>query len=276
MIDNKKKSQALAPATQFFGTEAFESSNQTTIRWLGNSGEFINCHGTCIMIDPLLKGFDMPLLIDIPILPKDVPHLDAVLITHCDNDHYSRVTCSEMKDVCDEYHSTEYVAELMKEEGLKAFGHKIKETFEIGPVKVTLTPADHAWQNESSKHATRLFKFEDYCGFWLETPDGTIWMPGDSRLLQEHLEMPVPDVILMDFSDSKWHIGLEGAVKLAEAYPNTPLLLLHWGTVDAPLMAEFNGDPKELEKLIINPERINVVAPGEPFILKHLNKTNIG
>ena len=88
--------------------------------------------------------------------------------------------------------------------------------------------------------------------------------------------MPIPDVILMDFSDSKWHIGLEGAVKLAEAYPNTPLLLLHWGTVDAPHMAEFNGDPKELEKLIINPERINVVAPGEPFLLKHLNKINIG
>ncbi len=31
----------------------------------------------------------MPLLINMPIAPKDVPHLDAVLITHCDNDHYS-------------------------------------------------------------------------------------------------------------------------------------------------------------------------------------------
>ena len=37
------------------------------------------------MIDPLLKDFDMPLLIDFPLATKDVPHLDAVLITHSDN-----------------------------------------------------------------------------------------------------------------------------------------------------------------------------------------------
>jgi len=270
MEDNEKKYQACAPATQFFGAEAFEASDKTTIRWLGNAGEFINCHGTCIMIDPLLKGFDMPLLIDMPIAPEDVPRLDAVMITHCDNDHYSKVTCGEMAPICHEYHSTRYVAGLMVEEGLSAFGHDINETFEIGPVKVTLTPADHAWQNAFPKYATRVFKFEDYCGFWMETPEGTIWMPGDSRLLPEHLKMPTPDVILMDFSDSKWHIGLEGAVKLAEAYPHTPLLLLHWGTVDAPNMAEFNGDPEQFAKLIINPERIHAVAPGEPFILQRL------
>ena len=46
------------------------------------------------MVDPMLKGFDMPLLINMPIAPKDVPHLDAVLITHCDNDHYSVPTCT--------------------------------------------------------------------------------------------------------------------------------------------------------------------------------------
>ena len=33
----------------------------------------INDHGTVIMIDPLLEGFDMPLLIDMPIDVKDVP-----------------------------------------------------------------------------------------------------------------------------------------------------------------------------------------------------------
>jgi hypothetical protein len=27
---------------------------------------------------------------------------------------------------------------------------------------------------------------EDNAGFWIETPDGTIWAPGDSRLIPEH------------------------------------------------------------------------------------------
>jgi hypothetical protein len=90
--------------------------------------------------------------------------------------------------------------------------------------------------------------------------------------MEEHLHMPTPDAILFDFSDSEWHFGLSGAVKLANAYPHTPLLLHHWGSVDAPDFAPFNGDPKKLYDLVVNPERIHVLAPGEPFYLKRLKK----
>ena len=64
---------------------------------------------------------------------------------------------------------------------------------------------------------------EDCCGFWLETPDGTIWAPGDSRLIPDHhLQMPTADAMLFDFSDSEWHFGLDGAVAMANAYPAHP------------------------------------------------------
>lgn len=59
----QKKYQAKAPPTQPFGKEGFASSNATTIRWLGMAGFLINSRGTTIMVDPLLKGFDMPLLL---------------------------------------------------------------------------------------------------------------------------------------------------------------------------------------------------------------------
>ena len=62
-------------------------------------------------------------------------------------------------------------------------------------------------------------------------------------------------------------IGLDNAVKVANAYPNAQLLLSHWGTVDAPDMKVFNADPKVLEGRIVNPERIHVLAPGEPFVM---------
>lgn len=84
-----KKQQARPPAVQPFGAEAFQPSGETTIRWLGNAGFLINSRGTTLMVDPLLEGFEMPLLFQPPILPKAVPRLDAVLITHRDNDHYS-------------------------------------------------------------------------------------------------------------------------------------------------------------------------------------------
>lgn len=264
------KKQAYAPKTQRFSKEAFKKSDKTVIRWLGNSGALINSRGTTVMIDPLLKGFDIPLLIDMPIEIQEVPQVDAILITHCDNDHFSRITCKELQTVSKGFHAPHYVADLMKEIGIEGQGHNIHESFEVENIRVTLTPADHSWQNSYPKYKTREFKMEDYCGFWIDTPDGSIWAVGDSRLLEEQLQMPVPDAMLFDFSDSSWHIGMEGAVKMANTYSDTPLILWHWGSVDAHKMKEFNGDPAELAGKIINPGRIVVLAHGQAYELRKL------
>jgi L-ascorbate metabolism protein UlaG (beta-lactamase superfamily) len=162
--------------------------------------------------------------------PEQIPDLDAVLVTHIDNDHFSRVTCRKLKAVCRSYHAPQYVAEVMREEGLNGIGHDIHETFSVGNASVTLTLAEHNWQNEHSKYNYREWALEDYCGFWIDTPDGSIWMPGDSRLLEEQLHMPKqPDVLLLDFADNSWHITFEGAVKLANTYPNAQIICIHWG-----------------------------------------------
>ncbi|MBV9265156.1 MAG: hypothetical protein JO061_03205 [Acidobacteriaceae bacterium] len=123
------------------------------------------------------------------------------------------------------------------------------------------------------KPGQRHFEKEDCCGFWIETPDGTIWATGDSRLIPEQLQMPQMDAILLDYSeDSQLHLGLEGTVKLLSAYPHTPVLLGHWGTVDAPDFTPFNGDPKHLAARVVNPERIQVLAPGQPYRLERLKR----
>lgn len=264
------KGQAMAPVPQHLDRSAFQPSPQTTLRWLGMAGFLLNARGTTMMIDPLLGGFDMPTLIDFPIESSEVPGLDAVLVTHSDNDHFSRPTCRDLAPATRAFHSTHYVASLMVEEGIAAsHGHGIGDEFEVGQVTVTVTPADHAWQNAFPEPGQRVFQEEDACGFWLATPDGTVWAPGDSRLIPEHhLGMPAPDVLLFDFSDSEWHFGLAGAVAMANAYPQTALLLHHWGSVDSPDFSPFNGDPAVLYGMVANPGRIHVLAPGEPFVLK--------
>ncbi len=59
--------QARAPQTQPFGAEAFEAADTTVLRWLGMAGFLINSRGTTLMVDPLLGGFDMPVMIEFPI-----------------------------------------------------------------------------------------------------------------------------------------------------------------------------------------------------------------
>jgi L-ascorbate metabolism protein UlaG (beta-lactamase superfamily) len=90
----------------------------------------------------------MPVMIDFPIAAGTAPRLDAVLVTHSDNDHYRVPTCRQLSSVTREFHSTRYVASLMESEGFPAVGRDIGDRFTVGPVQVTVTPADHAWQNE--------------------------------------------------------------------------------------------------------------------------------
>ena len=42
--------------------------------------------------------------------------------------------------------------------------------------------------------------------------DGSIWLLGHSGLLQSHLEMRYPSMILFDFSKNDWLIGLDNSI----------------------------------------------------------------
>ncbi len=219
--------QAMVEDTIQIQPTAFDKQDKTSIYWLGNGGAMINSQGTVILIDPLLKDFDMPLLMnEMPLDPAKSDHVDAVLITHIDNDHYSRPTCTDLKDKTDRIYAPKYVAEVMDEEGYPVTMKTIGDEFLVGPVNVKLTPALHNWQNNVKKWQYRYWKPEDYCGYYLNTLDGKIWMPGDSKLLPEQLEMPTPDVILFDFADNAVDITLDGAVKLANTYPDSDLFMI--------------------------------------------------
>ena len=260
--------QAMPEKSLHIPCSAFSEPQGTAIYWLGGGGVLIVSRGTSLMLDPVLEGFDMPLLVESPLLPSEVPSLDGVLITHVDNDHFSRLTCMDLAPVCKSYHAPAYLGKVLQEMGLPGYGHSIGESFPLNNLTVTLTPALHNWQNGAPEYSYRHWSPEDGCGYRIQTPDGSIWLPGDSKLLPEQLTQPVPDVILFDFSDNDWHITFEGAVTLANAYPEAELICIHWGTVDAPEMSPFNGDPGKLLDRIQNPGRIRVLNPGEKFVLK--------
>lgn len=263
-----EKGQAQASGTVKLTKKDFENNHHIGVYWLGGGGAMINSFGTILMIDPLLMGFDMPLLIDMVAKPDEIAKVDGYFVSHVDNDHYSRPTLSALAPVTKEVHTSHYVASLMKEErGVNAYGHTWGDEVQIGEVHVRLTPADHNWQSEFEEYNYRVWEKEEYLGFYVTTHDKKIWYVGDSRLMEEQLQMEEPDVILFDFADNEFHIGLKNAYKLADTYPDSKLILIHWGTVDAPEMTPFNGNPENVIKNVVNPERVIVLKPGEEFIL---------
>lgn len=155
----------------------------------------------------------------------------------------------------------------MDEAGIPGQGHDIGDEFDVENVRVRVTSACCKWQNGSKKWQYPEWKRKDYCGFYLSAPDGTVWMPGDSRLLEEQLHYEETDVILLDFADNDWHITCQGAAKLCNVYPNAALIPIHC-SIDAPDWSTFNGDPERLKKAIVNPERLKVLKPGEAYTTK--------
>jgi hypothetical protein len=151
---------------------------------------------------------------------------------------------------------------------LPAYGHNIGEHFSIGPVRVEVTPADHAWQNESPGASDRIFQPEDSCGFWIDTPDGSLWAPGDSRLIPDHLRIPTADTMLFDFSDSSGTSGSTGRSRWPTPTRN-PVAAVPLGSVDAPNFPPFNA-PDSLPERVDNPECIQVLALGEPLVLRRV------
>ncbi len=59
---SQAKQQAPAPESQPFGSEAFVPGDETVVRWLGMAGFVITSHGVSLALDPVLSGFDPPLL----------------------------------------------------------------------------------------------------------------------------------------------------------------------------------------------------------------------
>ena len=186
--------QARAPKTIPLTADAFANHGATEVTWLGAAGVLINCRGTVLMIDPVLSilsddpaisEIGEPLLVEPPIAAADVQRLDAVLYTHADNDHLGPLTAPALLHTGAVYHGSPLVNRELATLGISAdrmTAHRIGEVFSIGPVRITVTPAFHP-------HQLRLLDFSDYfngddcCGYRVETPDGVIWIPGDTMLL---------------------------------------------------------------------------------------------
>jgi L-ascorbate metabolism protein UlaG (beta-lactamase superfamily) len=113
------------------------------------------------------------------------------------------------------------------------------ESTRIGNAQVVVTPALHDWQEEDP------WQRGDCCGYLVKTPDGTIWHPGDTRLIDDLLEVRGVDLLFFDVAAVDAHLGPVGSARLAKTSGAKILVAYHYGTFDLPPGSYGGCDPDD-------------------------------
>lgn len=254
----------------------FEDTAGTRLAWLGMAGLIVNARGSVVLIDPLLgviqqggsitseAGFalDFPL----PITADEVLRADLVLYTHGDDDHIGRLTAQTLAERTQcQFLAPPPVAHMLSSLGISSNRIQMVYDFEIlkvGSLEITITPALHNWQKENP------WQRGDCCGYLLRSPDGSVWHPGDTRLIDELFRFKHVDVLLFDVADVDSHLGAEGSARIAATCEARVLVPYHYWSFGRSPGAFADFDPQRLADSTAGLQaRILALKPGEVLTL---------
>jgi L-ascorbate metabolism protein UlaG (beta-lactamase superfamily) len=290
MMQRTAEGQCIAPVTQKMSVEDFGLIRDTRLFWLGQAGFMLNVRGIVFLVDPLLVTRPgEPVLSETgaemfgpwPLNAEDIPRLDAVLYTHTDDDHLGPETAKLLMNLDPVFIGTPYCRDRLEDLGASPVrclscipqsgppkGGKNGNAFDMGGAKIELLPADHPWQLSDPDKYGMVFGPTDCCGFRVTTQDGVFVFPGDTRLMKHHIELRGITVLALDVSRDPYHLGLQGAVVLANRLRDTLLVPCHYGTFRSESPAH-SGDPEEvLGNIKDGFRRGRILAPGQPLILR--------
>ncbi len=202
-----------------------------------------------------------PFKIDLPIQAKDIPRVDAVLYTHADMDHFAIPTAETLQRMHKPlFVGTPPVVEKLKEIGVAEEQIKTARDFstiKIGDVEIEVSPALHDYPNGGWQRG-------DACGYVFRTPDGSVWHPGDTRLIDELKQIKDIDVLLFDVADVTAHLGPEGSAALAMTCGAKVLFAYHYGTYEMPPGTWGGCDPEDCSDAVKGLlADFRVLNPGE-------------
>jgi L-ascorbate metabolism protein UlaG (beta-lactamase superfamily) len=278
--------QPVQISASFFGPRS-----DTVVAWLGMAGVLINSRGTILLIDPLLSvsrqnGDEIVdsgdrLLIHLPLEVEQVLRADAVLYTHADDDHYGAATARNLDvRLRPMFLAPPPVLQRLAEENVtteRLVTARDGASFAIGQTEVVITPALHNWPRKPAP-----WQRGDCCGFLIRTLDGTIWHPGDTRLIDELLAIRGVDVLFFDVAAVESHLGPAGSARLAQTSGARVLVAYHYGTFDLPPGTYGSCDPQQAvpyvhglhaQFLLANPGELLRLPLGDGRLLNEDQKT---
>lgn len=242
------------------------SSVALSVCWLGNLSWLIRGGRKLI-------GFDLDLDLDIRLQPSPIaaadiaPALDVHFITHEHGDHFNIQTAK----ILVEKSSCLFVLPANCVEKARGLGlteerfcvARPRDRFELPGIEVEPLRALHGDRHGSVYRHANL----DDCGYVLTLDGKRIVQPGDSVLLQEHLELREVDLLFVSPTDHNMRV--ERSALLINAIEPAHIIPQHFGTYAQGPDNLFwtKGYPDELKTALPRSfqERYHKLEQGEIF-----------
>ncbi len=247
------------------------NNSLTQITWLGHSAIFLKIDGYNLLIDPMLGDAYGPLTFmpksqrfgnSRPVTVKDLPKIDAVLITHDHYDHLDYSTIKQLKGKVEHYFVPLGVAAHLKSWGVK---EKIItkldwwEEVEYKGMILVATPAQHfsgrglmdrfstlwmSWVIKGGKHNIYFSGDSGYFDGFKQI--GEKYGPFDLTMIEcgQYSEIWPHHHIFPEYT-AQAHIDLKGKV----------LLPIHWGAF---LLSPSHDWDEPIERLSKKAEELNI------------------
>jgi L-ascorbate 6-phosphate lactonase len=227
----------------------------TALWWLGNAGWAIKSDRITLLTDPVImphapdetecSEIGLPLVHELPLQadmlgPADV---DLCLVTHAHGDHLAPRTIP----VLHECTTCRFVVPLSCMARMRELGvaeERMIPALHGQPIvhgHVTIEPVKALHGHEHGS-VYREANFQD-CGYLIRDGRWTIFHPGDSVLLHEHLEMAPPDVFLVSITEH--NLWVRNAALLANLWRPPYTVPMHYDTYARNIFWTI-GDPQAL------------------------------
>lgn len=257
------------------------------ITMVGHASLLIQVAGRNILTDPVWSDRASPVSFAGPrrvtepgIAFDDLPHIDAILLSHCHYDHMDLATLRRLHARDRPLMAMPLGNDTIVRSALPDARIVVGDWHDRLPlgdsVATTLTPANH-WANRSLWDVRMAL----WSGHWIETPAGSVWFVGDTgygdgRIFHDlRARMGAPDVALIPIGayEPRWfmaaqHVNPAEAVGIFRDVDAGHALGIHWGTFR--LTDEGREEPRlalatELAAVRLPADRFQAAEPGRVY-----------
>jgi L-ascorbate metabolism protein UlaG (beta-lactamase superfamily) len=277
----RKPTKVISP--EKIDVPAILASKKPQVSWLGHSTSLIRINNKTIMTDPILSKRASPfpfsgpkrIISKLPISAKNLPPIDAVLISH---DHYDHLDFSTIKKI--RHKTTKFFVPLGVAAHLRRWGVRQEQIVELDwweeatfdGLKFVCTPSRHFSGRSLNDRSKTL-----WCSWVVHAKDTRLFFSGDTgygpHFKQIGKKYGPFDLTLMECGqyNELWgniHMMPEQTLAAHQDLRGKRLLPIHWGVFVLSLHAWM--DPIIRVKKAAESAHVDVVTPrlGEVVLIK--------